>query len=235
MSSLNPRIERLKAIIGLEEKRDALQGQLDALTSQIASLSGNIFGESPMSPVMATKAPAKAPTKVAKASKGRAQRGALKESILAALSSAGSTGVRVTELASKLGTKAANIHAWFHSTAKNIPGIVKITGGHYRLDGKAAPAAPAAPAAKPVAKATPEPKAKAAPSKKKKGKGAKRGELSEKVLKNLEAAGEKGLTIKDLATKTGAKYRNVAVWFVTTGKNYPKIKKVAPAHYKLAK
>lgn len=229
MSSLNPRIERLKAIIGLEEKRAALQSQLDALTSQIATLSGNIFSESP---VAAAKAPAKSPVKAVKASKGRAQRGALKESIMAALSSAGSTGVRVTELASKLGTKAANIHAWFHSTAKSIPGIVKITGGHYRLDSKSAPAAPAA---KPAVKATPAPKAKAAPSKKKKGKGAKRGELSENILKSLEAAGEKGLTIKDLAAKTGAKYRNIAVWFVTTGKNFPKIKKIAPAHFKLAK
>jgi len=229
MSSLNPRIERLKAIIGLEEKRAALQSQLDALTSQIATLSGNIFSESP---VAAAKAPAKSPVKAVKASKGRAQRGALKESILAALSSAGSAGVRVTELASKLGTKAANIHAWFHSTAKSIPGIVKITGGHYRLDTKSASAAPDA---KPAAKATPAPKAKAAPSKKKKGKGAKRGELSENILKSLEAAGEKGLTIKDLAAKTGAKYRNIAVWFVTTGKNFPKIKKIAPAHFKLAK
>jgi hypothetical protein len=228
MSSLNPRIERLKAIIGLEEKRAALQSQLDALTSQIATLSGNIFSESP---AVAAKAPAKSSVRVAKPSKGRAQRGALKESILAALSSAGSTGVRVTELASQLGTKAANIHAWFHSTAKSIPGIVKIAGGHYRLDGKSAPAAPAA---KPAAKATPTPKAKAAPSKKK-GKGSKRGQLSENILKSLEAAGEKGLTIKDLAAKTGAKYRNVAVWFVTTGKNYPKIKKIAPAHFKLAK
>ena len=229
MSSLNPRIERLKAIIGLEEKRAALQSQLDALTSQIATLSGNIFSESP---VVATKVPAKSPVKVAKASKGRAQRGALKESILAALSSAGSAGIRVTELASKLGIKAANIHAWFHSTAKSIPSIVKVTGGHYRLEGKSAPAAPSA---KPAAKTTPAPKTKAAPSKNKKGKGAKRGELSEKVLKSLEAAGEKGLTIKDLAAKTGAKYRNVAVWFVTTGKNFPKIKKIAPAHFKLAK
>lgn len=229
MSSLNPRIERLKAIIGLEEKRAVLQDQLDALTSKIANLSGNIFSESP---VAATKAPAKSPVKAVKASKGRAQRGALKESILAALASAGSAGVRVTELASNLGTKAANIHAWFHSTAKKIPGIVKIAGGHYRLDGKSAPAAPSS---KPAGKTKPAPKAQATPSKKKKGKGTKRGELSENILKSLEAAGEKGLTIKDLEAKTGAKYRNIAVWFVTTGKNYPKIKKVAPAHFKLAK
>ena len=225
MSSLNPRIERLKAIIGLEEKRAVLQDQLDALTSKIATLSGDIFSESPA-------IAAKSPIKAAKASKRRARRGALKESILAALSGAGSAGVRVTELASNLGTKAANIHAWFHSTAKNIPGIVKIAGGHYRLDGKSAPAAASS---KPAAKAQPAPKAQAAPSKKKKGKGAKRGELSENILKSLEAAGEKGLTIKDLEAKTGAKYRNVAVWFVTTGKNYPKIKKIAPAHFKLAK
>jgi hypothetical protein len=42
------------------------------------------------------------------------------------------------------------------------------------------------------------------------------------------------LKIKDLADKVGANYRNVSVWFVTTGKKYPKVKKVAPAHYRLA-
>lgn len=230
MSSPNPRIERLKAILGLEEKRATLQAQLDALNAQIATLGGQLFSDAP---VAAPKAPAKAPVKAPKVSKGRAQRGTLKESILAALTSAGSAGVRVTELAAALGTKAANIHAWFHSTAKSIPGIVKLEGGHYRLDTKSAPtaAAPAKPAAKAPTPAKPAAKA----SSKKKAKGAKRGELSANILKSLEAAGDKGLTIKDLAEKTGAKYRNVAVWFVTTGKNFPKIKKIAPATFKLNK
>ena len=40
--------------------------------------------------------------------------------------------------------------------------------------------------------------------------------------------------LSDLSEKAGTNYRNVAVWFATTGKKNPKIKKVAPATYKLA-
>jgi hypothetical protein len=234
MSNLNSRIDRLKAMLSLEEKRSALQQQLDALHQQLSSLKDQLFDEAP-STRAAKAAPAKksAPAKAPK--KGRSKRGALKEQILAALNSAGQAGVRVTELAGALGTKAANIHAWFHSTGKRIPGLSKVSGGHYRLKG----GAPAAKESAPAKAAAPAPKA-AAPAKagrrkgKGKGKGAKRGELSENIIRALGAAGEKGLKIKDLAEKVGANYRNVSVWFVTTGKKYPKVKKVAPAHYKLA-
>lgn len=210
MSSSNPRIDRLKVMLGLEEKRVALQQQLDAIQKQLAALKDRLFDDTPVTA-------AKPAVKTGR--KGRAQRGALKEQIVSALQAAGNTGVRVTELAAALGTKAANVHAWFHSTAKSVPGIVKISGGHYRLDsGKAA----AAKAAKPT-------KAKG----RKKGKGAKRGELTSKIQAALAAAGKNGLSIKDLADKVGAKYRNVSVWLVTTGKNFPKIKKTGPAHYRL--
>lgn len=215
MPNSNPRIERLKAMLGLEEKRAAVQRQLDALSKQLSDLKERLFDDTP-------NRPAKASTKAPKR-RGRAKRGVLKEQILAALSSAGQAGVRVTELAAALGTKAANIHAWFHSTGKRIPGIAKVSGGHYRLKGGTT-----APAKVPAKAST---KAK---GRRTKGKGAKRGELSSKIVSSLQTAGDKGLTIKELAEKTGAKYRNVSVWFVTTGKKNPKLKKIGPAHYKLA-
>jgi hypothetical protein len=229
MPNLNPRIERLKAMLGLEEKRSALQQQLDALHQQLSALKDQLFDDTASAPV---KTPAKASGKT-KGSKGRSKRGALKEQILAALSTAGPNGVRVTELASELRTKAANIHAWFHSTGKKIHGLTKVSGGHYRLKGSA----PAAKASSPSTKATTTASVKT-PAKSKGGKGkvktAKRGELSENIIRALGTAGDKGLKIKDLSEKVGANYRNVAVWFVTTGKNFPKVKKVGPAHYKLA-
>lgn len=230
MSNLNSRIAKLKTMLGLEEKRAVLQQQLDALQEQLSSLKEELFDESSsaVSKVRAALSPAP------RGRKGRSKRGALKEQILAALSSAGQAGVRVTELAAVLGTKAANIHAWFHSTGKKVPGLSKVSGGHYRLkNGASAPAAAEAPAPKAKAKA---PTAKAAKPGRRKGggKGVKRGALSDSIVQALEAAGDKGLKIKDLSDKIGANYRNVSVWFVTTGKNYPKIKKVAPAHYKLA-
>lgn len=227
MPDPNPRIERLKAMLGLEEKRAILQKELDALTAQLSSLKDHLFDETPVTIAKP------AAIRVKRAGKGRAQRGALKEQIVGALQNAGSAGVRVNELAAALGTKAANIHAWFHSTAKRIPGITKVSGGHYRMEGKA-PVPAEAEISKPAklnAPATQKTKTSRAKGKR---KGTKRGGLSDTILSSLKAAGNKGLTIKELSEKTGAKYRNISVWFVTTGKKYPKLKKLAPAHYKLA-
>jgi hypothetical protein len=61
-----------------------------------------------------------------------------------------------------------------------------------------------------------------------------RGGLAERILSTLKAAGSKGIAIKDIAEKTNSGYRNIAVWFATTGKKNKSIKKVAPATYRLA-
>jgi hypothetical protein len=213
MSNTSPRTVRLKSLLALEEKRTALQRQIDDLQHQIATIRDQIFDEAPSVVVKAVR-------KIA--TKGRSQRGALKAQIMAALEAAGSNGVRVTELAGSLGTKPANLHAWFHVTAKRIPGIIKVAGGHYRLNGHAAkPAEAAAPA-------------KATKAKGRKSGKVKRGALSENIMAELTAAGGNGVSIKDVSEKVGSNYRNVAVWFATTGKKNPKIKKVAPATYKLA-
>jgi len=215
MSNTSPRIVHLKSLLALEEKRAALQEQIDEIHQQISTTRDQIF--SPVSSTVASTV-----RKVV--AKGRTQRGALKAQILSALETAGHAGVRVTELAESLGTKAANLHAWFHATAKRMPSIVKVKGGHYRLNGnghKPAPAVAPAKAAKVKAKG------------RKAGK-AKRGALSENILTALSNAGGSGISIKDLSEKVDSNYRNVAVWFATTGKKNAKIKKVAPATYKLA-
>jgi hypothetical protein len=208
MSNTTPRTLHLKSLLALEEKRVALQHQIDEILHRISNVQGQIFAHKPT----AITQPA---GRVAR--KGRAKRGALKAKIMAALESAGHTGVRVTELASALGTKAANLHAWFHATAKRIPGIIKIAGGHYRLNGHARKTVPAA-----------------AKTNARKPGNAKRGGLTDNVMAALNSAGSNGITIKDISAKSGTNYRNVAVWFATTGKKNPKIKKLAPATYKLA-
>jgi hypothetical protein len=194
----------------LEEKRETLQRQIDDIQHQILAVQDRIFGKESMVLNIA-----KSIGKVA--TPGRAKRGALKAKIMAALDTAGHAGVRVTDLAAELGTKAANLHAWFHATAKNIPDIVKVAGGHYRLNSHAPKSAPVAT------------KTKA----RKSGK-AKRGGLTENIMAALNGAGSSGTTVKDISEKAGTNYRNVAVWFATTGKKNPKIKKLAPATYKLA-
>lgn len=228
MPNVNVRIERLKAMLGLEEKRSALQGQLNALHEQLSALKDQLFDDAPSN----SKPSGKPSGKATPARKGRSRRGALKEQILLALTTAGDAGVRVTELAAALGTKAANIHAWFHSTGKKVPGLSKVSGGHYKLKGGSP--GPKAAAVTPKKSKAAKPASAKGKRAKRAAKGTKRGALSDSILKTLQAAGDKGITIKDLSKEVGANYRNVSVWFVTTGKKYPKVKKVGPAHYKMA-
>ena len=214
MTSTNIQVDRLKQMLALEQRRLSLQNELDALAQQIGELSNGLFNAGS---IVKSPTAASAPVRTAKGKRGK--RGLLKEKITAALQSAGELGVKVKELAAQLGTKPVNIHSWFHSALKRDKTIKKITGGHYRL--ATAATAP---------KATTETKA-AKPAKKTRN-GAKRGQLTEDILGALKAAGSKGITVADLSAKLGAKYKNIYIWFATTGKKHP-VKKLAPATYKL--
>ena len=224
MKSANPRIQSLKELVVLEEKRAALHGQLDAIDQSISALKNSVFTGSPVRAaipnISSPKAkPIRRPPGGNNTSKGGARK-THREVIMAALAAAGPAGVRVKDLAVAMKTKSVNIHAWFHSNLKRIPSIKKIAGGHYRLGtgGNApAPAAKAAPAAKSG----------------KRGKGAKRGALTATILDYLKTSGSGGVKIADIATRLGAKYKNIYIWFATTGKKHG-IKRIAPATYKLA-
>jgi hypothetical protein len=60
-----------------------------------------------------------------------------------------------------------------------------------------------------------------------------RGNLGTKVLSALEAAGDAGVKVADLAEKLRVKGTNLHVWFGTTGKKNKAIKKVGKGHYRL--
>ena len=62
-----------------------------------------------------------------------------------------------------------------------------------------------------------------------------RGELKDKILSALRAAGKKGLTIGDLSKKFGVKRANLYVWFNGTGAKIRAIKKIGPAQYRLTR
>ena len=238
------RVSQLKEMISLEEKRAQLQKQLASLDEQLAHIQGELYGSAGASK-QAKGGAAKA--KAAPAEAGRKGRGALREQILEALQAAGARGATVQELSSLLGTKTANIHSWFSTNAKKISGIKKIGEARYALNGAAAKAAKAEKAGKPAkapkaakapktAKAATAPKAaKIAAAPKARGqKGpAKRGELKERILDVLTKAGESGITIKDLSDELGVKYKNLYIWFVTTGKRISGIEKAGPARYRL--
>lgn len=92
------------------------------------------------------------------------------------------------------------------------------------LEIKSAPA-PAAPSQKPVVTL----KAPTKSAKAKKAKTGKSGGLKEKILALLEAAGDEGLRVKDIAAKLDSKPANISVWFSTTGKKLAT--KVEPGRY----
>ncbi|HEV7401450.1 MAG TPA: hypothetical protein VGO11_00930 [Chthoniobacteraceae bacterium] len=208
----------------------------------MVSLRDSLFDEGGAPVSHAAPAAAESAAPRGRKPRGPLKRGALKEYIAAALETAGSAGVRVTELAKEFGIKPVNIHSWFHSSLKRFPQIKKIKGGHYRLDGKLdlaagarkrgrprkTEAAPQAAAPRPVGRP-----AKSAPAASNGSTGTRRGALSEKVLGELKRAGAKGISVRDIATRIGANYRNIYIWFATTGKKNVKIKKVAPAVYRL--
>ena len=63
----------------------------------------------------------------------------------------------------------------------------------------------------------------------KKSKAGKSGGLKERILALLQAAGDEGLRVKDIAAKLAANPANISVWFSTTGKKITT--KLAPGLY----
>lgn len=76
-------------------------------------------------------------------------------------------------------------------------------------------------------------KGKTAKTAKKTTKRGSRVNLGTKVLSALEAAGDAGVKVADLAEKLRVKGTNLHVWFGTTGKKNKAIKKVGKGHYRL--
>ena len=247
MKANNPQIERLRKMVALEEKRARLHLDLAGVIEQMAALKDRLFDDISTRMSAATR-PASTPSGRG-ARRGKARRGALKEKIMAALEAAGSAGVHVKDIAAELATKPVNIHSWFHSTSKRNPAIRKISGGHYRLETRGGAPTPAGAQQRSGASARVSSRGatsktsstrKRSPGKRGAARSggrrgpSKRGQLSARIMRELEAAGSKGITVRDLSNKVGAKYKNVYIWFATTGKKNAKIKKVAPATFRLA-
>jgi DNA replication initiation complex subunit (GINS family) len=66
------------------------------------------------------------------------------------------------------------------------------------------------------------------------GKRAPRGLLKKKIFAALKAAGDAGMKVTELSKKIGVKNANVHVWFSSTGKKIPEIKRVGKGHFKLS-
>ena len=225
MKSNSSRSGQLREMLALAEQRARLEQQLSDVQERMDSLHEGLFVGGKANSAAAAVPPQPKGQKVTRPRKAR--RGALKEAIMNALASAGESGIKVKELATALGTKAVNIHSWFHSTTKRNPAIKKISGGHYRLVGNGSSSGNAD-----AEKSTAQ--TKSPTGKRGRARGQKRGELSARIVEALQQAGDGGINVKDLAGRLGAKYKNIYIWFATTGKKNAHIKKVGPATYKYA-
>ena len=141
--------QSLLRLLALTEKKEELLSIVDNIDAAIiATLKGGVSLEvvevasAPASPATARKpvAALKVPAKPAKAKKvRRGKSGGLKEKILALLETAGSEGLKVKEIADKLGAKPGNISVWFSTTGKKL--VTKVEPGRYAVKGAAKPAA----------------------------------------------------------------------------------------------
>lgn len=117
----------LRGLLTLAERRERLQKELNAVTAKISALySGSLKSDSVRKAKSAI--PEKRPGK-------QGRRGAVKDSVIAALKEAGEKGIGVKELSLKLGIKNSNLHVWFATTGKTIKGLRKVGPGQYALPG----------------------------------------------------------------------------------------------------
>lgn len=145
----------LESLIALVKKRDSLQTEIAKIEAQIQTVVGSASSVKAAAATVkaapkkvrgkakkvkaapaAQEAP-KAAAPVAPAAKPakKGKRGALKESILATLKAAGSKGVSVKDLSTKLGVKNQNLHVWFSTTGRTVKGLKKTATGTWSYAG----------------------------------------------------------------------------------------------------
>lgn len=117
MSTSHLTAQFLRQLSKLAERKDKLGREIAKIDAKLASLiSGGAAAAAPKK--KGRKATKKSGKKAAKRTAKRGKRGALGKKVLAALEAAGPAGIRVAELADKLGVKATNLHVWFGTTGK---------------------------------------------------------------------------------------------------------------------
>ena len=121
--------QSLRRILNLTERKDQLVKLVAELENEISKV---FSGGGP-----ASKSPAKKSAPARKAGKRsttrKAKSGALKAKILSLLESAGTGGLKVKEIAEKLGSPAGNISVWFSTTGKKL--TRKVKPGRYAIKG----------------------------------------------------------------------------------------------------
>ena len=122
--------QSLRRILNLAERKDQLVKLVAELETEITKVFSGVVAP-------AAKSPAKKSAPARKAGKRsttrKAKSGALKAKILSLLESAGTGGLKVKEIAEKLGSPAGNISVWFSTTGKKL--TRKVKPGRYAIKG----------------------------------------------------------------------------------------------------
>ena len=131
--------QSLLRLLSLAERKEELLQLIDEIDSAIintlkgGAVSVEVFEVTTTSkPAIVELKPARQPAAAAtpsKPSKKTGRSGGLKDRILALLEEAGSEGLRVKEIADKLGVKATNISVWFSTTGKKF--TTKVEPGRF--------------------------------------------------------------------------------------------------------
>ena len=121
----------LSRIQKLIERKEILAEQIAEINNQLEAIESGVPA-APSTPIFRSASEMKpagaAPSAVTRRKNraGRTVRGQLKEQISSELKSAGKQGVKVKDLASRIGTSYGNITAFFQSTGKKMKEIKKV-------------------------------------------------------------------------------------------------------------
>ena len=127
-------IKKLEKILSRKAK---LESEISQINSTLASFTTSGAGAKPGR--RRGRKPGRKPGRKAAVAKGEeavkstGRHGALKSKILSALKKSGDSGIHIKALAKKLKAKELNIRAWFATTGKKVPGIVKVSPARYAL------------------------------------------------------------------------------------------------------
>ena len=120
-------------IVKLLRRKESLEKKLGQLERSVAKVVG-----------AGASAVARGANRIARgrpAKRGRStvrkfsRRGGLRKVILAQLTRAGKTGLKIKDLAGKMNIQRQRLDTWFYQNLKKIRGLRKVGPGHYHLKG----------------------------------------------------------------------------------------------------
>ena len=124
-------------IVKLLRRKESLEKKLGQLERSVAKVVG--AGASAVARGanrIARGRPAKRGRKAGRSTVRKfSRRGGLRKVILAQLTRAGKTGLKIKDLAGKMNIQRQRLDTWFYQNIKKIRGLRKVGPGHYHLKG----------------------------------------------------------------------------------------------------